>query len=134
MLKSNEIYLGDCLEVMKQIDDKSIDMILCDLPYGVTSCKWDEIIPLEPLWKEYKRIIKDRGAIVLTANNPFAAQLIMSNHKRFKHEWVWYKNNGSNPLMAKHAPMKLHELVLIFGSRKGLNYYPQMNCGLPYKA
>lgn len=133
MLSSNEIYLGDCLDVMKQIDDKSIDMILCDLPYGVTSCKWDIIIPLDLLWKEYKRIIKDRGAIVLIASNPFAANLIMSNPTWYRHEWIWQKTNGTNPMMAKFSPMKTHELILIFG-KKSPQYYPRMQLGKPYKS
>jgi len=82
----NQIILGDCLEVMKKIPDKSIDMILCDLPYGTTACKWDTIIPFEPLWEQYKRIIKDSGAIVLTASQPFTSALVMSNVKMFKYD------------------------------------------------
>ena len=88
MLQKNNIYLGDCLEVMKNIDDKSIDMILCDLPYGTTACKWDTIIPFEPLWEQYNRIIKDNGAIVLTSRQPFTSALIMSNVRFYKQTWV----------------------------------------------
>ena len=105
---------GDCLELMKDIPDGSVDMILADLPYGTTSCKWDTIIPFEPLWKQYERIIKDNGAIVLTATQPFASALIMSNPKRFKYQWVWYKNLRTGFAQAKTQPMKSHELVLVF--------------------
>ena len=105
---------GDCLDIMKKIPDKKIDMILCDLPYGSTSCKWDTVIPFEPLWNEYKRIIKDNGAIVLTATNPFASTLINSNIGMFKYEWVWHKNTTSGFALAKKQPMRNHELVLVF--------------------
>jgi len=118
----NQVIHGDCLEVMKTIADKSIDMILCDLPYGTTACKWDTIIPFEPLWEQYKRIIKDNGAIVLTASQPFTSALVMSNVKMFKYEWVWNKNKGSNIMLAKKQPLKIHENVLVFGGR---NYNPQ---------
>lgn len=84
-----QLYKGDCLEIMKYISDKSIDMILCDLPYGTTANKWDSVIPLEELWKQYERIIKDNGAIVLTASQPFTTDLINSNRKLFKYEWIW---------------------------------------------
>ncbi len=114
-----EIIQGDCLEVMKDIPDKSIDMILADLPYGTTACKWDTIIPFEPLWKEYKRIIKDNGAIVLTASQPFTSALVMSNPKMFKYEWIWEKNKASNPMLSKHQPLKIHESILVFYSKKG---------------
>ena len=87
-----QLYKGDCLEIMKDIKDKSIDMILCDLPYGTTANKWDSVIPLEELWKQYERIIKDNGAIVLTASQPFTTDLINSNRKLFKYEWIWVKN------------------------------------------
>ena len=112
--KSNKIYLGDCLEVMRDIPNKSIDMILCDLPYGTTACKWDTIIPFEPLWEQYKRIIKDNGAIVLTASQPFTSKLVMSNVKMFKYEWIWIKNRGSNFALANKMPIKEHENVLVF--------------------
>ena len=107
---------------MPRIPDKSIDMILCDLPYGTTACKWDTIIPFEPLWEQYKRIIKDNGAIVLTASQPFTSALVMSNIKMFKYEWIWDKNKGSNIMLAKKQPLKIHENVLVFG---GNNYFPQ---------
>ena len=118
-----ELYHGDCLELMKDIPDKSVDMILCDLPYGTTACKWDTIIPFEPLWEQYKRIIKDNGAIVLTASQPFTSALIMSNIKMFKCEWIYKKRCASNFAQAKYMPMKEHESVLVFGKNK-VNYYP----------
>jgi len=124
-LPVNQIIHGDCLEVMPLLPDKSIDMILCDLPYGTTACKWDTVIPLEPLWEQYERIIKDNGAIVLTASQPFTSALVMSNPNIFKYEWIWDKRNISNPFLAKYQPLKQHESILVFG--KGtVNYYPIM--------
>ena len=105
---------GDCLELMKDIPDKSIDMILCDLPYGTTACKWDTIIPFEPLWEQYERIIKDNGAIVLTASQPFTTKLINSNVALFRYEWIWEKSRPSNFFFAKKGAMKYHENVLVF--------------------
>jgi site-specific DNA-methyltransferase (adenine-specific) len=124
-MEVNKIYQGDCLEVMKDIPDKSIDMILCDLPYGTTACKWDTIIPFEPLWEQYKRIIKDNGAIVLTASQPFTSALVMSNIKMFKYEWVWDKKKGGNIMNLKSQPYKVHENILVFSKDKH-NYYPIM--------
>ena len=128
----NTVIQGDCLEVMKQIPDKSIDMILADLPYGTTACKWDTIIPFEPLWEQYKRIIKDNGAIVLTANNPFASRLVCSNLEMYRYEWIWNKIRGYNFQQANYSPMKNHEQVLVFSkspaiyNKKGTcNYFPQ---------
>jgi len=103
---------------MKYIDDKSIDMILCDLPYGLTQNKWDSIIPLDKLWFEYKRIIKDTGIIALTASQPFTSNLVMSNLEMYKHEWIWIKNRGSNFANTIREPMKEHESVLIFSKGK----------------
>jgi site-specific DNA-methyltransferase (adenine-specific) len=117
-----ELIQGDCLEKMKDIPDKSIDMILCDLPYGTTACKWDTIIPFEPLWEQYKRIIKDNGAIVLTASQPFTSALVMSNIKMFKYEWIWYKNKPTG-MTGKYAPLRDHESVVVFGNKK-IKYYP----------
>jgi len=102
----NRIIQGDCLEVMKGIPDKSIDMVLCDLPYGTTACSWDTIIPLDLLWEQYKRIIKDNGVIVLTASQPFTSMLVMSNIKMFKYEWIWIKNRASRFLSTKTQPLK----------------------------
>lgn len=110
---------------MKRIDDKSIDMILCDLPYNITQAKWDILIPFEPMWEQYKRIIKDNGCIALFGSQPFTSALIMSNLKMFKYEWIWHKNKGGNPLNAKKMPMKQHESILIFYKKPPL-YNPQM--------
>lgn len=110
----NTVIQGDCLEVMKDIPDKSIDMILCDLPYGTTACKWDTVIPFEPLWEQYKRIIKPNGAIVLTASQPFTSALVMSNPDWFRYEMIWSKNRGTGLFNAKKIPMKSHENILVF--------------------
>lgn len=118
-MKINEIYKGDCLELMpKFVDDKSIDMIFCDLPYGTTRNKWDSVIPLDKLWSEYERIIKDNGIICLTASQPFTSTLIMSNPRMFKHEWIWVKDKGSNFANTVREPMKEHEQVLVFSKGK----------------
>ena len=109
---------------MPSIPDKSIDMILCDLPYGTTACKWDSIIPFEPLWKEYKRVIKDNGAIVLTASQPFTTVLINSNFSWFKYELIWEKEQGTNQFLAKYQPLKSHENILVFGKER-IHYNPQ---------
>jgi len=118
-MKINEIYLGDCLELMpKHVEDKSIDMILCDLPYGITACKWDTIIPFDKLWQEYERVIKDNGAIVLFGSQPFTSALISSNYKMFRYEWIWQKNIPTGFTMAKTSPMKLHENIIVFSNGK----------------
>lgn len=110
----NKVLHGDCLELMKDITDKSIDMVLCDLPYGTTACKWDTIIPIEPLWEQYKRIIKDNGAIVLTASQPFTSALVMSNPDMFKYEWIWEKERPTNIFLMKKQVGKVHENILVF--------------------
>jgi len=110
----NKIIQGDCLDVMKDIPDKSIDMILCDLPYGTTACKWDTIIPFEPLWEQYKRIIKDNGAIVLTASQPFTSALVMSNPDMFKYELMWEKEKATNFMLLKKQFGRIHENILVF--------------------
>jgi len=120
----NKIICGDCLEVMKDIPDKSIDMILCDLPYGTTACKWDTIIPFEPLWEQYKRIIKDNGAIVLTASQPFTSALVMSNIKMFKYDLTWDKQLTSGFLNANRMPLRSHEDILVFYYKQP-TYNPQ---------
>jgi len=113
-----ELIQGDCLEVMKDIPDKSIDMILCDLPYGTTACKWDTIIPFEPLWEQYKRIIKDNGAIVLFGAEPFSSYLRLSNIKDYKYDWVWNKKRPTGFALVKKQPMRQHEIISVFyGSR-----------------
>jgi len=118
MLDLNVIYEGDCLEVMKEFPDKSIDLILTDLPYGTTACKWDAIIPFEPLWEQYKRIIKDNGAIVLTASQPFTSALVMSNIKMFKYCWYWYKNCPSGISLSRTQPMRSIEEIIVFCAGK----------------
>ncbi len=116
---------GDCLELMKTIPDGSIDLILTDPPYGTTACKWDSIIPFEPMWAELKRIIKPNGAIVLFGSEPFSSALRMSNIKQYKYDWVWDKKKAGNIFLAKHQPMKTFENVMIFSKGKH-NYYPLM--------
>lgn len=125
----NDIVQGDCLEVMKKIKTGSIDMILCDLPYGTTRNKWDSVIPLEPLWEQYNRIIKDRGAIVLTAQTPFDKVLGVSNLKNLKYEWVWDKQLVSGFLNANRMPLKRHENVLVF-YKKSPTYNPIKTLGV----
>ena len=127
----SQVLLGDCLEVMKDIPDGSIDMVLCDLPYGTTKCKWDTIIPFEPLWEEYRRVTKKNGAIVLTAAQPFTSVLINSNLKDFRYNWVWEKSKATGYLNAKKMPMKAHEDVCVF-YRKMPTYNPQMWQSTPY--
>ncbi len=127
----NKIIQGDCLEAMKDFPQKSIDMILCDLPYGTTRNKWDSVIPLEKLWREYDRVIKDNGAIVLTAQGLFTAKLILSNEKIFKYKIVWVKSKPTNFLNAKKQPLRKHEDVCIFYKNQP-TYNPQMTMGEPY--
>ena len=124
-IKNGRFYLGDCLEVMKEIPDGVIDMILCDLPYGTTACSWDSIIPLEKLWAEYNRIVKDNGAMVFTCSPPFTYMLATSNIKNFKHEWVWNKVKPGAFAIAKYRPLRQHEDILVFCKGK-LNYRPIM--------
>ena len=133
------IYKGDCLRMMRRIPDGSVDMILTDPPYGTTACKWDSIIPLEPMWEHLKRVIKPNGAIVMTASQPFTTTLIASNMKMFKYCWVWEKDNATNFLSSKWQPMKKHEDIIVFGqmaitySTKGnMKYNPQMEKGKAY--
>jgi len=132
MLEHNQIYLGDCLDIMKNIENKSVDMILCDLPYGTTACKWDTIINLNDLWKEYERIIKDNGAIILTAQTPFDKVLGYSNIKLLRYEWLWIKEQGTGNLNANKMPLKQHENILVFYKQLP-TYNPQMTSGRPYK-
>lgn len=128
MLKSNQIYLGDCLDIMKNIDDKSIDMVLCDLPYGTTNCRWDTPIPLDKLWKQYERIIKDNGAIVLFAQTPFDKVLGCSNLNLLRYEWIWEKTTATGHYNAKKMPMKAHENILVFYKELPI-YNPQKTFG-----
>lgn len=122
-----DLRCGDCLELMRDIPDKSIDMILCDLPYGTTACKWDNIIPFELLWEHYNRIVKDNGAIVLFGSQPFTSVLVNSNLKGYKHHWVWLKNRGTGFQVAKYRPMMKTEDIIAF-TKKGerIKYIPQM--------
>tara|TARA_R100000458_G_scaffold15193_1_gene12927 strand:- start:2372 stop:3097 length:726 start_codon:yes stop_codon:yes gene_type:complete len=124
---------ADCLVAMKDIPDGSIDMVLTDPPYGTTACKWDSIIPFEPMWEQLKRVTKPNGAIVMTASQPFTSALIMSNVKMFKYCWVWAKSKCGSPFSAKYRPLAKHEDIVVF-EKKGrrVNYYPQMTKGKPY--
>lgn len=127
MVKTTLIQ-GDCLEKMKEIPDKSVDMILCDLPYGTTACKWDTIIPFKPLWEQYNRIVKPNGAIVLFGSEPFSTLLRYSNLKMYKYDWIWNKKIAGNPFIAKHQPLKTFENIIVFSKGK-LKYNPQMTTG-----
>lgn len=129
-----DLYQGDCLEVMKEIKDKSIDMILCDLPYGTTKCKWDVVIPFEPLWKQYNRIIKDNGAIVLFGQEPFSSVLRCSNLKMYRYDWKWKKQKPSNFQLMGYQCGRVTEDIMIFSKAKScyvkngnnMNYFPQL--------
>lgn len=127
----NRLFEGDCLEYMEKIPDGSVDMILCDLPYGMTQNQWDCYIPLEELWKQYKRVIKPSGAIVLTSNGVFTAKLILSQPGIFKYKWVWEKSKPTNFLNAKKQPLRKYEDVCVF-YKKQPTYHPQMTPGEPY--
>lgn len=109
-----DLYLGDCLEVMKNLPNNSVDLILADLPYGTTKCKWDTIIPLEPLWFEYRRILKPLGTVVLTASQPFTSVLVSSNLEWYKYNWIWKKNKTTGFLLANYRPMKQTEDIVVF--------------------
>lgn len=121
----NTVHLGDCLEIMKLIPDASIDMILCDLPYGTTNCKWDTIIPFEPLWEQYNRIIKTNGAIVLTAKQPFTSSLLLSNVSMFREILTWIKHKPTNFASGKYMHLNYTEDILVFGKGRVI-YNPQM--------
>ncbi|MDH7803764.1 site-specific DNA-methyltransferase (adenine-specific) [Rhizobium sp. AN70] len=125
------LHQGDCLEVMKSIKDHSVDMILCDLPYGTTQNKWDSVIPLDLLWKEYKRIIKPNGVIALSSQGIFTARLILSNEAWFKYKFVWVKSKSTNFLNARKQPLRQHEDICVFYGRQP-DYRPVMSQGEPY--
>lgn len=127
----NTLFEGDCLEIMKQFPDNSIDMVLCDLPYGTTQNKWDSVIDLNEIWKEYTRIVKPDGAIVLTSQGIFTCKLVLSNEKMFKYKWVWEKSKPTNFLNAKKQPLRKHEDVCVFYKKQPC-YNPQMTEGVPY--
>lgn len=132
-MKLDVIYNEDCLVGMSRIPDKSIDMILCDLPYGKSACKWDTVIPFDRLWQHYSRIAKDNAAIVLFSDEPFTSNLVRSNYKSFRYKWIWAKTKGSNFQSARKMPMKHHEEILVF-YRKLPTYNPQWWYSAPYKA
>lgn len=126
-----ELWLGDCLELMKDIPDKSIDMILCDLPFQVTSCSWDIIIPFDKLWSSYNRICKDKASIILFGTQPFTSKLILSNEKDFKYEIIWIKHQSTNPMFAKKGILKAHENICVFYKNQP-TYNPQIEYDKPY--
>ena len=119
-----DLYNGDCLELMKSIQDKSVDMILCDLPYGTTKCKWDIVIPLDKLWEQYNRIIKDKGAILLFGSEPFSSKLRISNLRMYKYDWIWKKTKAQGFLNSKKMPLKDYENICVFYKRLPV-YNPQ---------
>lgn len=126
-----EIYQGDCLEVMKRLPDASVDMILCDLPYGTTQNKWDSVIPLNELWQQYRRLLKPRGVIALTSQGIFTARLILSNESWFRYKFVWVKSKPTNFLNARKQPLRQHEDICVFYGTQP-NYRPVMSKGEPY--
>jgi site-specific DNA-methyltransferase (adenine-specific) len=128
-----DLRLGDCLEILPTLADKCADAILTDLPYGTTACGWDVVIPFAPMWEQVRRLLRDRGAFVTTASQPFASLLIASNLEWFKYEWIWQKDRPSNIFFAKTQPMKYHENVLVFSgysahnqAQNKMNFFPQM--------
>jgi DNA modification methylase len=125
LLEKNLVHVGDCLELMQQIEYKSIDMILCDLPYGTTACKWDIVIPFEPLWEQYERIIKDNGAIVLFGSEPFSSNLRLSNIKNYKYDWIWNKIQSTGFALCNKQPMRSYETISVFYKKQPV-YNPQM--------
>lgn len=127
-----DLHQGNCLDLMPHVPSSSVDLILCDLPYGTTACRWDTIIPFDLLWAEYKRIAKPGAAIVLTACQPFTTALISSNMKMFKYCWVWEKSHSANFMAAKFRPLAKHEDIVVFASGR-TTYNPQMTTGKPVK-
>lgn len=135
----NQIHHMDALELLGQLEPQSVDMILCDLPYGVTACRWDSVIPIEPMWDAIKRVMKPRGAVVLTATQPFTSRLVSSNYEMFKYSMVWAKSRVTDFVRAAIKPLNQHEDILIFSlgtvaskSKRVMHYYPQMQTGKPY--
>lgn len=131
-MSSFNLYNGDCFDVMANIPDHSIDLILCDLPYGTTANRWDTVIPFDDMWSAYERIIKPKGNIVLFGAGLFAFKLALSNERLFRYDMVWQKSKSGSPLTAKYMPLKKHEIVLVFGESAAY-YEPQMHKGTPYK-
>ena len=139
-MSDHKLILGDCLEELPKIFDKNIDLVLTDPPYGTSACKWDSIIPFEKMWKELKRIIKKEGSIVLFGTEPFSSNLRLSNADWFKYDWIWEKPNGANFLVANYQPLKVHEIISVFGNaptsyskNKPMLYNPQETIGKAYK-
>jgi len=126
-----KLYNDDCFNVFPLIDDKSVDAIICDLPYGTTTCKWDSILPFDKLWNEYERIIKSGGAIALFGTEPFSSYLRISNIKNFKYDWVWKKSKSGSAFTAKYRPVNKHEMISVFGNGV-IKYNPQVTEGKPY--
>lgn len=126
-----KLYCEDCLKILPTLESNSIDMVLVDLPYGTTACKWDSIIPLDNLWGQYNRICKENAAMVFTASQPFTTILAASNIENFRYEWIWEKPQGTNPMNSKVMPLKSHENILVF-YRKKPTYNPQMWYSTPY--
>jgi site-specific DNA-methyltransferase (adenine-specific) len=140
-MEDTELWMGDCLELMGKIEDQSVDMILADLPYGTTACAWDIVIPFEPLWYQYKRIIKSIGCIALFGSEPFSSFMRLSNLEMYKYDWIWKKSVGNGFVHAKNKPLKRHEIISIFSkgttvhasqSKTRMVYNPQMTEGKPY--
>ncbi len=127
----NKIIQGDCLDIMPRFPNNSVDMVLCDLPYGLTKNKWDCVIPFDGLWQEYNRIVKPTGAVVLMSQGVFTARLILSNVKMFKYKWTWVKSKSTNFLNVRRQPLRKHEDICVF-YRKQPTYHPQMERGAPY--
>lgn len=125
------LWCGDCLELMKNIPDKSVDLVLSDPPYGTTACKWDNVIPFAPMWEQLHRIIKPNGAICLFGSEPFSSALRISNIKNYKYDWIWGKEQGANFMLCKSQPYKVHEVISVF-SKNRHRYFPQMAQGKPY--
>jgi DNA modification methylase len=125
------LHLGDCLDILPTLESNSVDLVLVDLPYGTTACKWDSIIPLDKLWEQYNRVCKNDGAMVFTAAQPFTTILASSNLENFRYEWIWEKPQGTNPMNAKVMPLKSHENILVFYRKKPV-YNPQMWYSTPY--
>lgn len=130
-IQSPTLFNGDCLEILPTLGDNTIDLLLVDLPYGTTACKWDFVLPMDKLWEQYYRICKKNAAMIFTASQPFTTTLISSNLKHFKYEWIWEKPQGTNPMLAKHMPLKTHENVCVFYREKP-TYNPQMWKSTPY--
>ena len=131
-VSGSALFQGDCLDIMPLIPDKSVQLILADLPYGTTACKWDSVLDLNKLWAEYERILTPKGNIVLFGTGLFAFKLALSNEKLFRYDMVWKKSKCGSPLTAKYMPLKKHELIMVFG-KSASYYYPQLTEGTPYK-